>query len=68
MALAPGSIRSQRGSRNGPEPLQGALGAAGAALLTLVGFQIRWANSHAKATGAHPGTVILKSGTKLFVA
>ena len=43
------------------------LAVTGAGLLTLLGFQIAWANSQEKKTTSHPAAVVLKSGAKLLV-
>lgn len=43
------------------------LGLTGAGLLTLVGLQMAWANSQPSTPETHPGSIVLKSGMKLFV-
>ncbi len=44
-----------------------ALGLTGAGLLTLLGLQLSWSNSHPPAAAAHPAAVVLRRGAKLFV-
>lgn len=42
-------------------------GLIGAGLLTLVGLQVAWANAQPSTPRAHPASIALKSGMKLFV-